>query len=292
MVDEFLRYMKCELNRSPMTIKSYAEDFKCFESFLARLDGQLGWEDVDSDVIRDWMESMIDKGESARTVNRRLSALRSLFRFALAHHFVEKDPTTRVEGPKVKKALPCFLKESEMDTLLDDDSWGEAYSDARARAIIMTFYETGMRRAELVALNDADVDFACGQVKVTGKGNKQRIIPFGKELADELKLYMSKRNHDVGHGDGALFLSDKGRRMTPEQVWHDVRENLARVSTMKKLSPHVLRHTFATAMLNHGASIESVRRLLGHESVSTTEIYTHTTFEQLKRVYKDVHPRA
>ena len=284
--------MRCELNRSPMTIKSYAEDFKSFESFLARLDGQLGWNGVDGDVIRDWMESMIDKGESARTVNRRLSAMRSLFKFALARHLVAQDPTTGIVGPKAKKPLPCFLKESEMDTLLDDSRWDNTYSSARARAIIMTFYETGMRRAELIALDDSDVDFASGQVKVTGKGDKQRYIPFGGELAQELRLYMSRRNHNVGHGDGALFLSDKGLRMTPNQVWHDVRTNLARVSTMKKLSPHVLRHTFATVMLNHGASIESVRRLLGHESVSTTEIYTHTTFEQLKRVYKDAHPRA
>lgn len=235
----------------------------------------------------------MDKGNNAATVNRRLSALRSLYRFALARHLVSVDPARRIDGPRNARPLPQFLKENEMDQLLDDSAWGTDYKEVRARTIILTFYTTGIRLAELVGLNDTSVDFVNHQLKVTGKGNKQRIIPFGEEQEKVLRKFVMLRNREVARlDDKALFLSDKGVRMTAAQVRAEVRMHLAQVSTLKKLSPHVLRHTFATAMLNHGAGIESVRRLLGHESVSTTEIYTHTTFEQLKRVYHDAHPRA
>lgn len=293
MIEEFLNYLQFELNRSPLTISSYSEDLKAFELYFKNLENQLTWESVDSDVIRGWMESMMDKGNNASTVNRRLSALRSLYRFALSRHLVEVDPARRVEGPKKEKPLPQFLKESEMDQLLDNDSWGLSFADVRARTIIMTFYATGIRLAELVGLDEWQVDLQALCLKVTGKGNKQRVIPFGEELRDTLRQYVTVRNREVGRPeDGALFVTDKGVRMSRVQVRNEVRKHLAEVCTLKKLSPHVLRHTFATAMLNHGAGIESVRRLLGHESVSTTEIYTHTTFEQLKRVYHDAHPRA
>ncbi len=293
MIEEFLNYLQYELNRSPLTISGYSEDLRAFEAYFKNLDGQLSWESVDSDNIRGWMESMMDKGNNAATVNRRLSALRSLYRFALARHLVDTDPARRIEGPRQAKPLPQFLKENEMDRLLDEGAWGAEYKDVRARTIILTFYTTGIRLAELVGLNDTALDFVNHQLKVTGKGNKQRIIPFGEELENCLREFISLRNREVARVDEeALFLSEKGVRMKAAQVRAEVRMHLAQVSTLKKLSPHVLRHTFATAMLNHGAGIESVRRLLGHESVSTTEIYTHTTFEQLKRVYHDAHPRA
>ena len=149
-----------------------------------------------------------------------------------------------------------------------------------------------MRRAELAGLDNGDVDFAAGQLKVTGKRNKQRIVPFGQELAEQLRHYIAVRDAQVACVDNALFVNKHGKRMTGAQVYHVVRENLSKVTNMKKRSPHVLRHSFATAMLNHDAGLESVRQLLGHESLETTEIYTHTTFEQLKRVYKDAHPRG
>ncbi len=292
MIEEFLNYLQFERRRSPLTIKSYSEDLHAFELFFKNVDNQLSWESVDSDVIRDWMESMMDKGNNAASVNRRLSALRSLYRFALSRNLVERDPARKVDGPKKRKVLPQFLKEDEMDRLLDDTEWGEAYGDVRARTIIMTFYETGMRLAELVGLDDADVDWVNRQLKVTGKGNKQRIIPFGRELQEALERFVEVRNRMVPRQDDSLFPSEKGDRMKDAKVRMEVKQTLARVCTLKKLSPHVLRHTFATSMLNHGAGIESVKRLLGHESVSTTEIYTHTTFEQLKRVYQEAHPRA
>jgi integrase/recombinase XerC len=243
-------------------------------------------------MIRNWMEHMIDAGNKATSVNRRLSALKMFYRFALVRHYVESDPAHSLKGPKESKPLPQFLKENEMDELLDRKMWGGDYNNVRARTIIILFYETGMRLSELIGLDVDDVNFIKKEIKITGKGNKQRIVPFGDELKNALSEYLALRAQRVMVKTGALLLADKGGRMSPVQVREIVKENLARVCSLKKKSPHVLRHTFATAMLNHGAGIESLKRLLGHAKLSTTEIYTHTTFEQLKRVYIEAHPRA
>ena len=292
MIEEFLNYLKFEKNRSQLTVSSYAEDLKLFEAYFRNLDSQLSWESVDSDIIRDWMESMMDKGNNATSINRRLSALRSLYRFALARGLVSRDPARMVRGPKKAKPLPQFLKENEMDDLLDRMVTGTGFKEVRARAILALFYETGIRLSELTGLDDQAVDFDCCQIKVLGKRDKQRIIPFGEELRETLLLYIKVRNGQVGQTGDALFVTEKGERMNGDQVRYLVKKYLSEGCTLKKRSPHVLRHTFATAMLNHKAGLESVKKLLGHESLSTTEIYTHTTFEQLKREYKNAHPRA
>ena len=292
MINEFLNYLKFERNRSDLTIKNYGEDLRSFEEFYGNLDSRLSWKSVDSDIIRDWMESMMDKGNNATSINRRLSALRSFYRFALARKLVGKDPVHGVTGPKKGRPLPQFLKENEMDRLLDTESWTESFGDVRDRMVIMTFYETGIRLSELIGLDDSMVDFSNRQLKVTGKRNKQRVIPFGEELLATLRDYMKCRDKEVNRQSEALFVSTKGQRMTSSQVREGVKRNLSKVCTLKKRTPHVLRHTFATAMLNNKAGIESVKKLLGHESLSTTEIYTHTTFEQLKREYYSAHPRA
>lgn len=234
----------------------------------------------------------MDKGNSATSINRRLSALRSFYRYALVRNLVSKDPVRGITGPKRSKPLPQFLREKEMDRLLDDIPRGETYKEVRDYTIIMMFYQTGMRLGELIGLDDAHVDFDNKQVKVTGKGNKQRIIPFADELFVVLQGYLQLRNQEVECKSAAFFLTDKGERMTRSGVRYIVKKGLSKVSTLKKRSPHVLRHTFATAMLNNSAGLESVKKLLGHESLSTTEIYTHTTFEQLRKVYEDAHPRA
>jgi integrase/recombinase XerC len=235
----------------------------------------------------------MDKGNTASTINKKLSALRSFYRFSLKRKLVEKDPAHGIVGPKKSKPLPQFLRESEMDHLLDRLEWDNNYKDVRARTILLLFYEAGLRRSELTGLNDVDIDFGSRQLKVTGKRNKQRIIPFGQELADALNQYLEARREQFGlRENSALFLSDKGERMTGSQVYLIVHRYLTLVTSLKKRSPHVLRHTFATAMLNNGAGLESIKKLLGHESVDTTEIYAHTTFEQLKRIYKEAHPRA
>ena len=293
MIEDFLNYLRYERNRSDLTVRNYEQSLRDFESYFKNRESHLSWESVDSDLIRDWMESMMDKGDMASTVNNRLSAVRSFFRFALSRGLVACDPAHSVRGPKKKKPLPQYVREDDMDRLIDvPEMWGSSYKDVRARTIILLFYETGVRLAELIGLDDQDVDFVNRQLKVTGKRNKQRIVPFGEELEQALKEYMCQRDEQPLKMDAALFLNDKGCRMTRSQVGQLVKEILSRITTMKKRSPHVLRHTFATAMLNNGAGLESVRKLLGHESVATTEIYTHTTFEQLKRVYKDAHPRA
>ncbi|WP_270536661.1 tyrosine recombinase XerC [Prevotella denticola] len=292
MIDMFLDYLRLERNYSPMTVISYRKDLEAFERFCQELDPQITWESVDTDVVRDWMEDMMDKGNAASSVNRRISALRSFYRFALRCGLVSKDPVHGLQGPRRQKPLPQFLKESEMEQLLDPAMWTDGYEDVLARTLIVTFYETGIRLSELTGLDDRDVDDVTCELKVTGKRNKQRIIPFGKELEETLAAYRCVRDARTGDSSPALFRTEKGERMTNAQVRALVKKNLSRVSTLKKRTPHVLRHTFATAMLNHEAGLESVKKLLGHESLSTTEIYTHTTFEQLKKVYKNAHPRA
>ena len=294
MTKEFLNYLRYERNRSELTVRTYERSLRDFESYFKNRDSHLSWESVDSDVIRDWMESMMDKGDMASTVNNCLSAVRSFFRFAMSRRLVSRDPAYAIKGPKKQKPLPQFVREDEMDRLIDvSEMWSDTYQDLRARTIIILFYETGIRLAELIGLKDNDIDFATRQLKVTGKRNKQRIVPFGQELESALKTYIEHRNQKVVNpADGALFLSDKGQRMSRFQVEMIVKKCLSLVTTLKKKSPHVLRHSFATAMLNNGAGLESVRLLLGHESVATTEIYTHTTFEQLKKVYENAHPRA
>lgn len=292
MIKEFLDYLRFERNYSPRTIDSYGEDLHEFERYFRNLDCHLSWETVDADVIRDWMGSMMDRGNTARSVNRRLSALRSLFRFALSHGLVNKDPAHLITGPKADKPLPYFLREKDMDRLLEPQMWTDSYIDVLARTLIIVFYETGVRLSELTGLDDDDVNFVNSNIKVTGKRNKQRIIPFGKELADALHDYMDRRDREITRLTDGLFLDKKGKRISNVKVRQLVEVNLAKVTTMKKRSPHVLRHTFATAMLNHNAELESVSKLLGHASIATTEIYTHTTFEQLKKEYKSAHPRA
>lgn len=292
MVNQFLAYLSYERNRSLATVSSYRKDLEAFQKFVQAQDSTLLWADVDADLVRDWMAEMMNEGQRATSINRRLSALRSFYRFALARNLVKSDPVQGVVGPKKDKPLPQFLKEKEMDELLQEDFWTDCYEDVRDRMIIMTFYETGIRLAELMNLCDGDVDFMSGQLKVTGKRNKQRLIPFGAELSQALQHYMGVRDAQVVRHSAALFLANDGQQMTADAIRYRVKKHLSLVSTLKKRTPHVLRHTFATVMLNHKAGIESVKKLLGHESLSTTEIYTHTTFEQLKREYLNAHPRA
>lgn len=291
MIDQFLDYLRYERNRSELTVKRYEDSLRDFQKYFEETEKGLSWVSVDADVIRGWMESLMDRGNNASTVNTGLSALRSFFRYALARKLVNKDPAHMITGPKKRKPLPQFVKEEEINQLLDKTEWGADYKDVRARTIIIILYEAGLRRSELIGLNDSDVDLDAMQLKVTGKRNKQRIIPFGKELAEQLGQYIACRDEEIVKRSEALFLNNKGERISEAEVYNTVRENLAKVTTLKKKSPHVLRHSFATAMLNHDAGLESVRKLLGHESLETTQIYTHTTFEQLKRVYKEALPR-
>jgi len=293
-IEQFLDYLRYERNMSQQTAERYERSLRSFETYFQSLgDGTLTWETVDTDIIRDWMASLMEKGNIAATVNVCLTAVRSFYHFGRRHGLVDNNPALLIKGPKKAKPLPQFLKEGEMNQLLDGGQWDDSYHDILARTLLLLLYEAGIRRGELIGLRDDDIDFGTSQLKVTGKRSKQRIIPFGEELAEALKHYASVRNDEVTQRQSdAFFLSKNGRQLTAGQVYYTVRKHLSTVTTMKKRSPHVLRHTFATAMLNNGAGLESVKKLLGHESLDTTEIYTHTTFEQLKKVYKQAHPRA
>ena len=291
--DSFLDYLKYERNYSDKTIDAYGGDLQKFDGFVKEeyKDG-LHPKDVSTELIRDWMMSMMEQGASATSVNRRLSSLRSFYKFLLKRGEVVKDPMQKISGPKKKKPLPVFYKESEMDRLLDELDFGDDFKGCRDHMIIQMFYETGMRLSELVGLNDVDVDLKAGVVKVTGKRNKQRLIPFGEELAKSIEEYVCKRNESVPVQSEAFFVKEKGERLRPDLVRSLVKKYLSKVVTVKKRSPHVLRHTFATTMLNHDAELGAIKELLGHQSLATTEVYTHTTFEELKKVYNQAHPRA
>ncbi len=292
IVEKFLDYLRFERNRSAMTVHSYRADLEAFEAYFKNLDLYLSWDNVDEDVIRGWIEEMMDRGNLASSVNRRLSALRSLYKYALSRNLVPRDPAHSLHGPKCGKPLPQFLREEEMNRLFDDMEWGTDFINVRTRTLLLVLYETGLRRSELVGLDDASVDFDNRQIRVIGKRNKERVVPFGEELAAALRRYVTLRDANVTRTGKAFFVEPDGGRISGSHVYRDVKKALSCVCTLKKRSPHVLRHSFATAMLNNGADLESVQKLLGHEKLSTTEIYTHTTFEQLKQIYSNAHPRA
>ena len=295
-IEDFIDYLQYERNYSRKTTEEYKADLEAFERFYEAIDSDLNWAEMPADIVRQWVVEMMDKGNAATSVRRRLSSLRSFYKFLLRRKLVSKDPVHNMPGPKVEKKLPAFVRETEMDRLFDGDFFGDDYQGFRDRMILLTFYSTGIRLSELVGLNDKDVDLDQMQLKVTGKRNKQRIIPYGDEFGDSLRQYLEERDdfaQQKGSEDKSLFLDEqRGQRMTPAKVRGIVKKYLSMVTTQQRNSPHVLRHTFATAMLNHKADLQSVKELLGHESLSTTEIYTHTTFEQLKEMYNQAHPRA
>ena len=293
LIEDFLKYLRLERNYSENTIVAYKTDLREFEGFFRSVEEGLDFTTVDADLVRSWVVNLMDEeGAKATSVNRKLSSLRSFYRFLLRKKVVKADPMLRVVGPKKSKPLPSFLRESEMNRLLDDFSFGEGYEACRDRMILEMFYATGIRLSELIGLNDVDVDLSAKQIKVTGKRNKQRLVPFAEEMTVDLEEYIKVRNEALPQGADAFFVLTNGKRMYAKKVYEIVKRNLGKVATLKKRSPHVLRHTFATAMLNNQAELGAVKELLGHESLATTEIYTHTTFEELKKVYEQAHPRA
>jgi integrase/recombinase XerC len=221
-----------------------------------------------------------------------MSAVRSFYRYLLRIGRVEKDPTDTLKNPKMEKRLPSFVSEQDMDRLLDEVTFGEGYEAERDRLILLTFYSTGIRISELLNLKVSDVDLHARELKVLGKRNKHRIVPFGEELAQALAAFFRLRSVEVRQDLGVIFLRANGQLMTAAEVRAVVKKYLSCVTHQQKRSPHVLRHTYATVMLNNGADLEVVKELLGHESVATTEVYTHTTFAELKKAYDKAHPRA
>lgn len=292
MKESFLKYLRLERNYSEKTVVSYGTDLEKFECYLKGLDLGLRLENADADIVRGWILEMMDAGMAETSVNRKLSTLRAFYKYLLKKGVITVDPMLVVKGPKRKKPLPAFVKESDMDRLLDGGLFDDSFSGIRDKLVMSVFYETGMRLSELISLNDSDVDLHKSVFKVTGKRNKQRYIPFGEQLKAEIETYLGVRSRDVKSHCEAFFVRENGQMLYPMMVYRLVKQNLSKVVTLKKRSPHVLRHSFATAMLNNEAELEAVKEILGHESITTTEIYTHTTFEELKKIYKHAHPRA
>lgn len=292
LTDSFLDYLQYERNYSEETIKSYREDLRQFEEFAREEIGDSAPSEVKAELVREWIVSLMDRGYTSTSINRKLSSLRSFYKFLLRKGEVAVNPLQKITGPKNKKPLPAFLRESDMDRLLDEVDFGEGFKGCRDHMIIEMFYATGVRLSELIGLDNKDVDFSSSLIKVTGKRNKQRLIPFGEELKIAMMEYVDVRNEAVSIRTNAFFVRENGERLSRSIVENLVKRNLSKVVTLKKRSPHVLRHTFATTMLNNEAELGAVKELLGHSSLATTEIYTHTTFEELKKVYKQAHPRA
>lgn len=293
LIKAFLDYLLLERNYSERTISSYGADLREFEDYLKRTEAELDFTKVHADHVRNWIAGLMDNGKAATYVNRKLSSLRSFYRFLLGRKEITVNPMVKIVGPKKKKPLPSFVREKDMDRLLDELSFDEGFEGCRDRTILELFYATGIRLSELIGLDDVDVDLSARLIKVTGKRNKQRLIPFGDELAEDLLIYIKVRNETFPEKETeAFFVCKSGKRVYPMQVYRLVKRNLSKVVTLKKRSPHVLRHTFATAMLNDNAELRAVQELLGHESLATTEVYTHATFEELKKVYEQAHPRA
>jgi len=292
VIDSFLDYLRYERNYSGLTIDVYGRDISQFRDFIQERNISFIPAEVEPVQIREWIIHLMDNGYSPNSVNRKLSSLRTFYKFLMKRGVVDKDPLVKIAGPKKKKPLPSFLKESEINKLLDETEFEEGFAGIRDRLIIEMFYSTGIRRSELIGIKDEDVDFYTQQVKINGKRNKQRLIPFGDPLKKSLMEYITVRNQTVSSAPEAFFVSENGRPLSSQLIYNMVKRNLSKVVTLKKRSPHVLRHTFATVMLNNDADLSTVKELLGHSSLASTEVYTHTTFEELKKIYKQAHPRA
>lgn len=292
-IEQFETYLRAERHYSEQTLSVYVPALEEFAAFIGRGNQRIDWALVDKEDVREWIATQMDAHLAPATVNKRLSALRSFYKFLMIQQAVNADPTRTLKGPKKEKKLPSFVREKDMDRLLDGIAFADNFEGIRDRLVMLLFYSTGIRLSELVGLNVGSVDFHTSTVKVLGKRNKERIVPFGAELREALEQYLSLRaNQPMAKGNDALFFGIRVPRIPKETVNHIVKRYLSQVTTLKKRSPHVLRHSFATAMLNNGAEIEVVKQLLGHESIATTEIYTHTTFEELKKAYRQAHPRA
>lgn len=292
LVDSFLDYLRYERNYSNYTIEAYSKDLRQFEEYV-KLNKESVFVpgDVDADLVRSWIVSLMDEKISPVSVNRKLSSLKSFFKFLMKQGSISVNPLRLITGPKTKKPLPYFVRDKEMELLLDGDGFDEDFEGVRDRLILEMLYDTGIRRSELIRIQDSDVDFGAMQIRVTGKRNKQRLIPFAEGLKNLIQAYTEVRNREVGSESGWFFVRKNGEQLSAGIVYTIVKKKLSEIPTLAKRSPHVLRHSFATSMLNNGAELNAVKELLGHSSLASTSVYTHTTFEELKKVYH-AHPRA
>ena len=285
--DKFLSYLKNEKRYSPLTVSAYTTDLTQFYNFIKAQYELTRIEEVTHGLVRSWIVDMIDAGISTRSVNRKITTLKSYYKFLLRAGVVEKNPMLKILPPKTSKKLPVFVEKSSMDELLDAVEFDEGEKGSRDRLIILLLYSTGIRLSELLNLRVTDIDFNKGTMKILGKGNKERVLPFSGSLGDEINAYL-----DTVHPIEWLFVTDKGKKLYAKLVYRVVNSYLRKVTTISKTSPHVLRHTFATHMLNNGADLNAIKEFLGHVSLSATQIYTHNTIKKLTNIYKQAHPKA
>jgi integrase/recombinase XerC len=291
--ESFLQYLQAEKRYSPLTVRSYLNDLDQFENHLKLNDLPIQPETVVLHDVRSWIVSLIEEGYSPVSVHRKISSLRVFYRYLRKVGIVSRDPLEKIVLPKTKKRLPVFIEEVSLNKLLDEYEFGSDFQGIRNMIIIEMLYLTGIRRAELTGLRNIDVDISGATLKVTGKRNKQRIIPLLKSFTLKLEKYIAIRNEVFpDSGSEWFFLSNKGNKLYDKYVYNTVRKYLSIVTTIEKKSPHILRHTFATHMLNHGADLNSIKEFLGHANLSATQIYTHNSFEKLRKIYKQAHPRA
>lgn len=291
-VETFLAYLKHEKRYSDHTVTSYRNDLEQFYRYLKQAFDIENISEASHLYIRSWMAQLSDDQIGPRSINRKVSALRSYCKFLLKRGLLEKDPTIKIQTPKSPKRLPVYVEQQDIGKLFDELQvhFEDSFFGRRDKMILELLYYTGMRRAELLNLKDMDVDLGRSYIKVLGKGNKERLIPIGKQTTENLALYIKEKTEHFG--PGWLLVTDKGAKLYPEMAYRIVKKFLSLVTTIEKRSPHVLRHSFATHLTNNGAEINAVKDLLGHASLAATQVYTHNNIEQLKDIYKNTHPKA
>lgn len=293
MIDSFLKYLQFEKRFSPNTTIAYQTDLVQFNDFLTVTFPEYKTEDADYGVIRAWIIHLVESEIDSRSVNRKIACLRSYYKFLMRQEHIEKDPMLKIKVLKTKKKLPHFVKESDMVKLLDNAVFADSHEGWRERLMIELFYGTGIRLSELLGLQESQLNLRERTIKVLGKRNKERVIPFSESLVSMIETYRSVRNREVDVKDhSVLFVTDAGERCYPMMVYRAVKKYLNLFSSIEKKSPHVLRHSYATHLLDKGAEINAVKDLLGHSSLAATQVYTHNSMEKLKKVFEQAHPKA
>jgi len=287
--DRFLQYLQFEKRFSTHTLDAYQSDLAQFFGFIEKAYQISDLNEINHSLIRSWIVKMMDEKITPRSINRKITSLKTFYKFLLRHQLITENPMLKIQSPKVAKRLPVFVEKDKMDVLLDNVQFGEDFSGQRNKLIIELFYSTGMRLSELMNLKLTDVDFYSNQLKVLGKRNKERIIPFTNELKKQIESYLKLKPLSDSE---TLIISNRGKKINKKFVYELVKSYLSQVTTIEKRSPHVLRHTFATHMLNNGADLNAIKELLGHANLSATQIYTHNTVEKLKNIHKQAHPKA
>jgi len=292
LITKFLDYLKKEKRYSSHTLSSYSTDLGQFSTFLEQSYELKEAQKATPSMVRSWLIDMMEAGTSSSSINRKLSSLKSFYKYLIIIKEIEINPMLKVSGPKKQKRLPDFVETRKMNSLFEQVEFSDDFEGKRDELILDLFYQSGMRLSELIRLKMTDFDKYSNQLKVLGKGNKVRMLPLSTSLSEKIASYLKIRSEEFPESEAYVFLTDKGEKCYPNFVYRKVSSYLSKVTTQSKKSPHVLRHSFATHMLNNGADINAIKEILGHANLSATQVYTHNTFEKLKSVYKQSHPRA